>query len=166
MFSNYNTKRLLLTKLNAADAAFIFNLVNTKAWIQYIGDRNIQTLEDAAKYIEKITANRNISYWVVKLKETQKATGIITIIKRDYLEYHDIGFAFLPEYTKKGYAFEAASTVLKEYFDSQKSNTVFAITIKENLASIELLKKLGFMFTKEIRKENEDLLLYSVTTEA
>jgi len=34
------------------------------------------------------------------------------IIKRDYLEHPDIGFAFLPEFTGKGFAFEIADATM------------------------------------------------------
>ena len=107
------TKRLLLDPLSINDKDFILELVNTDGWKSFIGNRNINSQSVAAAYIQKIIENPDTNYWTVKIKETKIPIGIITFIKRDYLEHHDIGFAFLPEYFNKGYAFEAANAVLK-----------------------------------------------------
>ena len=104
MLQIYKTERLQLQKLTLHDVNFIFELVNTGAWIKFIGDRQVKTTADAIAYIEKITANPDVNYWVVKLKDSIVPLGVITFIKRNYLEQHDIGFAFLPQHAKKGHA--------------------------------------------------------------
>ena len=96
MQTNYNTARLLLRTMNADDNTFIFELLNTAGWIKFIGDRNIETSEDADKYIQKIITNPDINYRIVTLQDTETAIGLVTFIKRNYLDHHDIGFAFLP----------------------------------------------------------------------
>lgn len=165
MNSAFKTDRLLITRLSATDAHFILRLVNSEDWIKFIGDRHVKTIADAGRYIEKINSNADITYWVARLVNDQTSLGIVTFIKRDYLEYYDIGFAFLPEHNKKGFAFEASLKVLKELLHSGTHKKIVAITVRENFASVQLLKKLGFVFIKEFRKNNEDLLLYSVAAE-
>lgn len=165
MPTNYTTPRLLLHDLTLNDAEFISELVNTPEWIKFIGERNIRTQEDAIAYIQKLIYSPNINYWVVKLKGQQIPIGIITFIKREYLDYPDIGFAFLPKYTKQGYAYEASMTVLKDVMNVFVHAHILATTIKENINSIQLLEKLGFHFSKEIQVEDEMLLVYSIKTE-
>ncbi len=165
MQSSYKTERLLLEKLTLDDTEFISELVNTAEWIKFIGDRNIHTKEDAVAYITRLIYNPAIKYWVVKPKGQETSTGIITLIKRDYLEHHDIGFAFLPRYTKHGYAFEATMAVLNDLAKDDDQTCFLATTLKENMNSIHLLEKLGFNFDKEITVENEKLLLYSADSE-
>ena len=46
------TERLVLRWLGPDDAAFIRQLVNEPAWLRYIGDKGIRTIEDARNYIE------------------------------------------------------------------------------------------------------------------
>lgn len=162
MQTNYKTERLLLRTLTPADAAFIFELVNTAGWIKFIGDRNVHTNEDAERYIQKIRSNPDVSYRVVTLHDEQTAVGIVTLIKRNYLQHHDIGFAFLPTYSKQGYAFEASAAVLADLLKSNQHQTILATTLKENLTSIQLLHKLGFSFSEEITNENDTLQLYSI----
>lgn len=154
------TSRLSLGDLSIADAAFIQELVNTPGWLQFIGNRNVNNIEDAICYIEKILANPNVSYRVARLKDDGTAVGVVTLIQRDYLAYPDIGFAFLPAFTGKGYAFEATETILKGL--TQQHPNLFAITIKENDKSIKLLESLGFTFSSSIQNEGETLELFSL----
>ena len=162
MQDNYKTNRLLLRKLTPGDTAFIFELVNTPGWIKFIGDRNIKTSEDADKYIQKIITNPAINYRVVTLPENNTPIGLVTFIKRNYLDDADIGFAFLPAYNKQGYAFEATKEVLSDLLNQHEHSTILATTIPENSSSIQLLKKLGFSFNKEITHESELLQVFSI----
>ena len=91
MQNSYTTKRLSLDELSLTDDEFIVNLVNTPEWIRFIGDRNIKSTGDAKIFIQKIRDNPKANYWVVKLPGKIRI-GIITFIKREYLEYFDIGF--------------------------------------------------------------------------
>src|SRR4051794_25146970 len=103
------TSRLMIKPLTLEDNNFIFELVNTKGWLKFIGKRNITSLHESSAYIQRILENENIFYWVVKLRDNQHSIGIITYIKRTYLDHHDIGFAFLPKFCNKGYAYEATN---------------------------------------------------------
>jgi ribosomal-protein-alanine N-acetyltransferase len=165
MKDRFETERLVLTRLAPHNASFIKELLNTPGWIKYIGDRNIKSNSDAENYIKKITDNPGINYWVVSLKSTGVELGIITFIKKDYLEHHDIGFAFLPQYSGKGYAYEAADEVLKYAKKELKIQPVIAVTIPENEDSIKLLEKLGFRFEKTLTRENEVLNIYTINAD-
>jgi ribosomal-protein-alanine N-acetyltransferase len=142
-----NTERLCLRLVDTPDATFIMELVNTKGWLQFIGNRNINSKEEAERYIDKLKATENLFYWVVTIKDTCTPTGIISFLKRDYLEHFDIGFAFLPQYSGNGYAYEAAHNVLLAVKEDPKYSTVLATTIPENMRSIKLLEKLLLKFT-------------------
>ncbi|HMK06722.1 MAG TPA: GNAT family N-acetyltransferase, partial [Flavobacterium sp.] len=113
----------------------------------------------------KIIDNPNVDYRIVRLKEEKTPIGIITFIKRDYLAHHDIGFAFLSDYNKKGYAFEATAALLKEITKDPKHTTILATTLNDNTNSIKLLEKLGLKFLEEITVEKDLLLLYSATAD-
>lgn len=141
-------------------------MLNSPGWLQYIGQRNVNTAEEAKKYIlEKIINSYNVNgfgFYLVLLKETGEPMGICGFAKRDYLEDPDIGFAFLPGFEGKGYAYEAALSCL-EYADEElKLNCIGAITIKNNTRSISLLIKLGLRFERIITDpvDNSELLLY------
>ena len=46
------TDRLTLRKLTLADAPFIYELVNSPNWLEYIGEKNVKNLKDAENYIQ------------------------------------------------------------------------------------------------------------------
>ena len=62
-----------------------------------------------------------------------------------------MGFAFLPAYWGRGYAYESASAVLARGRDTHGLTRVLAITSPDNVASIGLLGKLGFVFERLTR---------------
>lgn len=158
MKKKFSTDRLSINPLSSNESDFILELVNTEGWISFIGNRNIHNEEDSILYIKKIIKNPDIKYFTVRLRSSNDPIGIITVIKRDYLEYRDIGFAFLPEFFSKGYAFEAAKSVLDELLKSNEH--LQATTVPENSSSVRLLKKLGMKFDKEIVPENKKLCVY------
>jgi [ribosomal protein S5]-alanine N-acetyltransferase len=157
------TDRLLIEPLTITDTSFILELVNTEGWLRFIGDRNVRSEADAETYIQRILQNQNICYWVVKLKDGIEKIGVISYIKRDYLEHKDIGFAFLPQFFNKGYAYEATSGILERVLREDKLTHILATTIPENTSSIRLLEKMGLSFEKEIQVEKDTLHVYGAS---
>ncbi|MBC7937961.1 MAG: GNAT family N-acetyltransferase [Rhizobacter sp.] len=157
------TERLLLSLLKEEDHTFIIELLNSEGWLQFIGERNVRSKEDAIAYIQKINHNPNITYWTVTEKTTQQPIGLVTLIQRDYLNEPDIGFAFLPQAGGKGYAYEAAKAVLDAISGEGKLSAIYAVTLPANTASIKLIEKLGLAFNKKVEIEKEELSIYSVS---
>lgn len=165
MITNLTTERLSLHGLTVEATDFIQELLNTKGWIQFIGDRKVHSKEDAIAYINRINGTPNVHYWVVRPIENGVPIGIITFMKRPYLEHFDIGFAFLPQYNGKGYAHEAAKAVLSAVRLMPEHETVLATTLSDNVRSIHLLTKLGLHFDTELEIEGKMLRVYSNRTE-
>lgn len=163
MYKQIETERLFIRPIKTTDANFIIELVNTDGWLQFIGDRKVQNSSDAQKYIQNILDNDKSFYSVFELKETKQPIGIITFIYRDNHQFPDIGFAMLPKYEKKGYAYEAAKKYLDEIINEKSLNKVIAITKSDNLKSIRLIERLGLKYEDEIEDNTEILHLYSRT---
>lgn len=148
----FETKRLFLCRLTTKDAPFILELVNDPSWIRYIGDKGVKTLKDARDYIrngpQKSYTQLGFGLYVAKIKSNDKPIGICGLLRRDTLDDADIGFAFLPAHTGKGYAFESAQAVLKHAHTFLGMKRILAITSPDNARSIKLLEKLGFGFIK------------------
>jgi GNAT superfamily N-acetyltransferase len=64
--------------------------------------------------------------------------------QRDTLKDVDLGFAFLPRFWSKGYAFESASAVLAHARSHLGFKRIVAIVSPGNAPSVGLLEKLGF----------------------
>jgi RimJ/RimL family protein N-acetyltransferase len=144
------------------DAGLILNLLNTKGWLQFIGDRNIKSLDDALAYIRKIRFDSSINYWAAREKESGIPIGVFTFIKRSYLNHHDIGFGLLPEYMNKGYALEGARALVNEMIRDNKHEQILATVLTENDRSIKLLQKLGLAFERKIELEGKTVDLYKM----
>src|SRR5687767_5803205 len=144
------TDRLRLRRLTPDDAAFIFALVNEPSFIENIGDRNVRSEEDAVRYIQNgpMASYERYGYglYKVELRETSTPIGICGPLKRETLEYPDIGFAFLPPFWGQGYALESSAAVMNYSRATLGLNDIAAITTPTNEPSIKLLAKLGFVF--------------------
>lgn len=160
MILSFSTERLHVRSLLESDAEFIRQLVNSPGWLEFIGDRNVHSKEDGIAYIQKIQSMPNVYYWVVCTLENEIPIGILTFLKRDYLDHFDIGFAFLPEYHGKGFAFESAAALFSRLTQLPEHKTILATTIPRNVHSIQLLTKLGMRFLHQIEIDNEILHVY------
>lgn len=149
------TERLVLRRLSLDDAPFILGLLNDPSFLRYIGDKGVRTLDDARSYISEgpVDSYRRNGFglYLTELKGTSVPIGICGLVKRDALEHPDIGFALLPRFWRKGYAFESASAVLAHALDVLKLGRILAIASPDNLASIQVLTKLGLRFDRRIR---------------
>jgi RimJ/RimL family protein N-acetyltransferase len=159
------TERLRLREFTIDDAGFIIELVNSPGWLANIGDRNIKTPEQAKEYLEtgplKSYKINGFGLSLVELKEGKVAIGMCGVLKRDSLENPDIGFALLPAYMNKGYAFEIANATMSYARDILKLSRINAITIPGNKPSIKLLEKIGFNFIKMTSSPSgEELMLF------
>ena len=163
MQNSLNTEKLNLTLLSPDDHVFVRELVNSKGWLEFIGNRDVHSQADALAYIDRIVNTPDLFYWVVRLKSEGTPIGIISFLKRDYLEHFDLGFAFLPEYGGQGYAFTAAAAIQSMVQQMLSHQTILATTIPSNAQSIKLLTRLGFEFEKEIMAAGETLLVYRNT---
>lgn len=161
------TDRLELKKISLMDAPFILELFNSPGWKQYIGDRNVHNIEDAENYIrDKYLPSFKINGYgsfVCVLKETGEIIGSCGLYKRENLNHPDIGFAFLPQFFGKGYAFEAASKIMTYAKTTLKIPKILGFTTKNNKASIALLHKIGLVENGvyQFEDDDEELLLFS-----
>ena len=148
------TERLILRPLQKDDSAFIFRLVNEPSFIQNIGDKGVRDLEGAWQYIlqgpMKSYEVNGFGLWLVALQDSLTPIGICGLVKREGLDDPDIGYAFLPEFWKQGYAVEAAAQTLIFAKENLGIQRVVAITTPDNHDSIRVLSKIGLHFEKMI----------------
>lgn len=146
------TERLLLRPFTIDDAPFILTLLNEPSFLQYIGDKKVRNLDDARQYLSNgpiASYQRNgFGLGLVELKEPQTSIGMCGLLKRDELPDPDIGFAFLPDFWNKGFAFEAATAIMTDARQRLKIGRMLAIVNPDNYASMKLLERLGLKFER------------------
>jgi ribosomal-protein-alanine N-acetyltransferase len=165
------TERLILKPMQPEDASFLLELLNSPKWLEHIGDRNVHSIAEAEQYItERMLPQLDrlgYSNNTIILKETGAKIGVCGIYHREGLEGVDLGFAFLPDYEKKGYAYESATTLIQAAFTQYDITLLKAMTTHTNLASQKLLEKLGFQHIENIfiPNDEEELRLYELKKE-
>jgi len=149
------TPRLRLRRLELGDAGFILQLLNEPSFIRYIGDRGVRSLEDARAYLGTgpldSYARHGFGLYLVESRGDGQPIGICGLLKRDALEDVDVGFAFLPPFWSKGYAYESAAAVVEHARAALGLKRIAGVTTKDNDASIRVLTKLGMTYRKMVR---------------
>ncbi|KYG83073.1 GCN5 family acetyltransferase [Roseivirga seohaensis] len=158
------TERLRLEEGSLNDQVFIFNLLNSPNWIEFIGDRGIKSLTDAENYINNtlIKSYKEVGFGLYKviLKQDNSPIGLCGFLPRDFLDHPDIGYATLPKHEGKGYTSEATKAMLEYGRSTLGFKTILAITSSKNSASQRLLQKIGLnrKYNEKYTQESDDLL--------
>jgi RimJ/RimL family protein N-acetyltransferase len=166
------TDRLILRWLAIDDDEFILRLLNEPSFLRFIGDKDVRTVADARDYIRRgpMSSYEQFGFglYLAELKEEGTPIGICGLIKREALQDVDIGFAFLPQFWKKGYALESASAVLAYGKDVVGLNRIVAITDPDNHTSISVLQKLGMAFHSmtKLSKDGAEVKLFATEVSA
>ena len=161
----FETERLLVRELNEADAGFYLAMLNDPDFKAYIADRGVRTEEQALASMEdRIFTSYEVhgfGMWLVLRGDTGEAVGMAGLVKRDFLEYVDLGYSFLPSGRGAGFATEAARGVMDYAEAASGLERLAAITAPDNDASIGVLERLGFSYRGQVRFPNDgDLCEY------
>lgn len=164
--NNFQTSRLTVRPVTLDDAPFILELMNTPKWIKFIGERHVKTIEVAANYIKEKAfpqlEKHGYTNNVIIRKEDNVKLGTCGLYHREGKEKPDIGFAFLPNYEGKGYAYEATHKLMEIGKSEYGLTELSGFTMEENNASRKLLERLGFKVigTDKLPNETIELLHY------
>jgi len=149
------TERLILRRFSLDDAAFILGLLNEPSFLHFVGDKGVRNLDDARDYLVKgpiaSYEQHGFGLLLTLLKDGEVPIGMCGLLKREVLDDVDVGFAFLPQFWSKGYAFESASAVVsygKRVFGRDR---IVGLVKPDNQGSIRVLQKMGMKFEKMVR---------------
>ena len=148
------SERLAYRRFVSADAEFLVALMNSPGWLEHIGDRHVKTVAAAEAYIaERFSVLSGASvcegtYLASRLSDGA-SVGLIGLHRREALNLLDIGYAVLPAFYRKGYAYEAAAWLLRVALEAGEA-AVAAICNHDAYASQELLRRLGFAYERDI----------------
>lgn len=144
------TGRLSLSELTPSDAPFILELVNEPDFIANIRDSGVRDEADAGGYIETgpraSYAQHGFGLWRIDDRATGAPVGICGLLKRDWLDEPDVGFAVLERFRGVGYASEATRAALEWGRREKGLGRIVAIVSPHNAASAAVLEKAGMRF--------------------
>jgi len=162
------TSRLLIERFSESDAAFIVELLNDPGWLQFIGDKQVRTLDQARQYLRAgplaMYEQRGFGLCRVSRRADGVTIGMCGLLKRDGLDDIELGFAFLPSGRGQGYAREAAGAVIGFGFGSLSAPRIVAITNAANVASARVLEGVGMHFERVVQlpPDAREVRLYAV----
>jgi ribosomal-protein-alanine N-acetyltransferase len=149
-----SSARLRLREIEADDAEFILELLNSQPFLDNIGDRGVRTADDARRYIENNVKGsyrrHGFGLWLIERRDNDQPLGICGLLQRDYLDFPDVGYALLPAHFGAGYATEAASAVLGYGRSVLGHAAIGAIVSPGNRLSIRVLEKIGLALQREL----------------
>ena len=142
------TERLAVRPFEPGDCDFIIRLLNDPSFIENIADKGVRTREQAAAYLAdgplRSYRDHGHGLYLVALKASGAPIGMCGLLRRDSLAHPDLGYAFLPEFCGRGYAFEAGAAVLAYGREVLGMGEILAIVKPGNARSAALLDRLGF----------------------
>jgi len=161
-FPLLTTERLTLRQLTLEDDNEIFLLRSDRSVNKYLDRPIAKTVDDARQFINKINtgiSKNELIYWAITFKNHPKLIGTICLwnISEDCTKA-EIGFELLPDYQRKGIMQEVIPIVFQYGFEVMKLRSIDGEVDPNNLKSIKLMERNGFIFHKRLK----DTVIYSL----
>ena len=164
------TDRLLIRQLKESDLEFIHTHYQ-KPEISHYTFLHFKSMEETKDYFENccLPPFSNEFKMGIELRETGKLIGTVSFLSWNKIHRNgELGYDLAPEYWGKGFMFEALLEFLTFLLDELEVHRIEATTNENNLLSIKLLEKLGFVLEGLMREKYQingyfhNELLYSL----
>ena len=161
-FPNLITEGLILRQVKIQDENEVFALRSDKRVNEFLDRPKPVTIEDARKFIEKINdqiAKNEVIYWGITFKNDNKLIGTICYwnISKEHSRA-DIGYELHPDFQGKGIMQEVIIKVIDYGFETMKLKSIDAELDPNNIKSINLLQKYGFVY----KRRSKNSVVYSL----
>lgn len=162
------TQRLLMKEMVEEDAQNLFRLNRDPEVMRYTGDKPFSNETETREFIfnyqsfyQKYGCGRLSTF----IKETGEYIGWCGL--KYLVDKHetDLGYRFIKQYWGKGYATESAAACLDDGFKRLKLDKINAIAEKDNIASIEVFKKLSLNYVKDEPCDDELCVRFAIRKE-
>lgn len=149
------TERLILRELVPEDAERMFLLDRNPEVMKYLGVKPFSKKALTRKMIRDIRRQyevNGIGRWAVVEKLSNLLIGwsglkFLEVEVNGYKNVYELGYRFLPEFWRKGYAMESAIASLNYGFENLNLDVIYAYSDTANDGSNHILRKLGFTET-------------------
>ncbi len=148
-FPIINSREYLLRKIEIEDYLDVYEIYSDKVALTYQAMDSLKSHEEAKKYIQNILTcydKKIFLRWVIEDKKTSKVIGLIALHHINVEEKTaQIGYILNRKYWNHKIMTENLSLVLNFLQDKKYFNLIRAEIHPDNLPSIKLAKKLGFI---------------------
>ncbi len=162
------TERCIVREITEEDVDRLYEIYSEPGYVRYTDALYDDPEKERAytrEYINTQYRFFEFGIWVVEEKASGKVIGRAGITTREGFEELELGYGFSEEYQGKGYAYEVCSAILDYARNSLLAESINSFTMKENIPSIRLLEKLGFIPAGEIMIDGKPYERYNVSYE-
>ena len=172
-----NSARLSFALMDENDSELLFQLDQDPEVMRFITAGKLTTRKEIADiYIPRMQSytnkNKGWGLWKVTLTANQQFIGWVLVRPMDFFtktpqhENLELGWRFMQASWGKGYATEAANTIKNALIEQTDVRCFSALAVEDNIASINIMKKLGMTFLKkEFHKDpiwEEEVVYYQL----
>ena len=159
------TPRFILKEFSEEDAVGFYQMNLDKEVMKFTGDQPFESVEKAKQFIKSYDHYKKYGFgrWTIIEKGTNNYIGWCGLKMTESINEVDIGFRIKKEYWNKGIATETSEAVLKYGFERLKLKNIAARALKDNPASIKVIKKLGMKYRNNFKDENGEWVVYEVS---
>lgn len=141
------TPRLVLRRFRKEDAAACFSFLSDRQTCYHDGGYEPYSEMDENYFRLMETFEKQETRYLITLKSTGEVIGTIHLWEDNSraVDAMEIGYVIAPNHRRKGHAFEAASAIVHLLQDELRLDMMLGGAFADNTASLQLLKKLGFV---------------------
>lgn len=169
------TRRLRLRTWRRTDLGKYNNYCNTDEVMEWLGGTLTQReLRQEYAYFARQLHDNGFTFWVMERKHDKSFLGFCGIVRVDersstVLGEVEIGWRVRSDMWRRGYAYEAAQSVLSHAFSGLGITRIVARVAPGNAPSRSLMRKLGMTRVKHLDyihpADGMRLLVYAITNQ-
>ena len=143
------TTRLVLRNYTKADMDFVISIWNDPDMGKYLPDPSIENVDKQyMKAYKTMEEYEECCYLISVFVETGELIGTCSFVPGEDGSTYDLGYCVHKKFQENGYATEMAQGMI-DYAGAHGAREITATVHKENVASIALMRKLGFTIVGE-----------------
>lgn len=155
------THRLRLRLFEPSDVEQLHQLYSDPEVMRFMrGTRSRQQAEEHVQAFAEQYAKTGFTMWAVEQKADGQIIGRVGLFFLDGTEEVELAYLIAKSHWGKGFATEASVACLDFCFRQIALESIAAIAVPENGASLRVMEKLGFKFVREDGYYDMDVLYH------
>ena len=154
----------MLREFNITDAESFYKLNLNLNVIKYTGNSAFKDVDEAKTFLENYSDYQRNGFgrWAVINQSTEGFLGWCGLKYDENSDETDIGFRFFEHFWNKGFATESAKACIDYGFEKLNLKTIVGRAMKENMASIKVLEKIGLQYQRDFNFDDQEGVIYSI----
>jgi [ribosomal protein S5]-alanine N-acetyltransferase len=161
----FETQRLRLKPILKSELNTLHNIFINPYVRKYLCDDKVLSLQQVEEMLiesQRLFDERKFGLWFIETKNEKEIIGFVGLWYFFGEGQPQLAYALLPEATKKGYATEAATRILKYCFNELGYQYLLASCDQPNLESRKVAERIGMREVEEKIVNGNSILFFRV----